>query len=81
MSGGDPHDGDSEGAFIHFKVDHHVTSSASKANIQANHANIQANKAVIQKSNSGIGGVATNYRKGGETRPKNMKVVYVMRVF
>jgi len=81
INGGDPHDGDSEGAFIHFKVNHQKTSVASKAKIQSSKANILTGKASIQKSSSGIGGVTSAYRKGSETRPKNMKVVYIMRVF
>ena len=35
----------------------------------------------IHKSTSGVGGVESGYRKGDETRPKNMKVVYIIKIF
>ena len=35
----------------------------------------------IHSSNSGVGGIDGSYRKGVETRPKNMRVVYIMRIF
>ena len=35
----------------------------------------------IHSSTSGIGGVEDGYRKGSETRPINMKVVYIMKIF
>ena len=43
-------------------------------------ANIQSAHASIQSSKSGLGGVE-GARADGETRPRNMKVVYVMRIF
>ena len=36
-------------------------------------------KITINNSKSNIGGVATNYRSGDETRPKNMKVIWIMK--
>lgn len=35
----------------------------------------------IQSTNSGLGGVQDDYRKGSETRPKNMRVVYIMKIY
>ena len=35
----------------------------------------------IHSSSSGVGGVHNDYRKGEETRPKNMRVVYIMKIF
>jgi len=76
-----PHDGDSQGELENFGVDHSKTSSSSQANIQSSVANIQTAYASIQTSSSGIGGITEEYRRGSETRPKNMKVVYLIRVF
>ena len=47
---------------------------------EAARANIAAAKASIQTSTTGMGGMASG-RVGEETRPKNMNVVYIMRIF
>ena len=49
------------------------TSSLGKANIQASKANIQSSK-------SNIGGMA-NGSKGTETRPVNMRVLWIMKAW
>ena len=43
-------------------------------------ANIQASKAKIQSSKSNIGGMA-NGSKGTETRPINMRVLWIMKAW
>ena len=43
-------------------------------------ANIQASKANIQSSKSNIGGMA-NGSKGTETRPINMRVLWIMKAW
>ena len=35
----------------------------------------------ITNNYSGIGWIAEEYRKGTETRPKNMKIVYIIKIF
>jgi len=35
----------------------------------------------VSKAQSNIGGVKSNYRTGSETRPRNMNIIYIMRVF
>jgi len=47
--------------------------------VESAKASITTNSASIQASNTGIGGMSTG-KKGGETRPKNMNVVYIIRV-
>merc|ERR1712150_211411 len=46
-----------------------------------NSATTSSGASNIQASFSNIGGVADNYRKGTETKPKNMNVVWIMRVW
>ena len=41
---------------------------------------IHSAKAQIQKSYTGIGNVEESHNPGGETRPKNMKVIFIMRI-
>jgi len=76
-----PHDGDSQGSLENFGVSHSKATSSSQASIQSSQANIQTSSASIQASSSGIGGITEEYRRGSETRPKNMKVIYLIRVF
>ena len=52
---------------------HDYTSTVSKANIQASKANIQLSK-------SNIGGMA-NGSKGTETRPINMRVIWIIKAW
>ena len=33
----------------------------------------------IDSANSNIGGITSAYRKGSETRPKNMKIIWIMK--
>lgn len=75
------YDGNGRGAKQQYHVAHSATTSSSKSNIQSSKANIQSSFANIQASSSGMGGVTDAYRRGGETRPKNMKVIYIMRIF
>ena len=52
---------------------HTFTSTVGKANIQSSKANIQSSK-------SNIGGMA-NGSKGSETRPVNMRVVWIIKAW
>jgi len=36
---------------------------------------------IVSKAQSNIGGVKSSYRTGSETRPRNMNIIYIMRVF
>ena len=49
------------------------TSSVGKANIQASRANIQASNCNVGKMSSGS--------KGSETRPINMRVVWIIKAW
>ena len=71
-------DGDGRGAYINFYKKRSVASSTGRASIQASRANIQTNKAAIAASASGVGGVRAEYKRGTETRPRNMNVIYLV---
>jgi len=47
--------------------------------VENGQSNIQGAKAAIQASTTGIGGMSTG-TAGGETKPKNMNVVYIIRI-
>ena len=61
-----------EGCNYHAKYNQYASSSGK--------ANIQASKANIQSSKSNIGGMA-NGSKGTETRPINMRVLWIMKAW
>jgi len=66
----DGHWGGSDGPDTHgdrFDGEHDAVTSGGKASIQS--------------SSSNIGGISAEYRTSAETRPKNMNIVWIMRVW
>ena len=60
--------------------DHYTYPVKARASTTTSKANIQASKANIQSSKSNIGGMA-NGSKGTETRPINMRVLWIMKAW
>jgi len=63
-------------AFTHFFRGNFRSEVEGKANIQSSKANI-----AVASSDIEVGGAQDGYRRGGETRPKNMNVIYIMRIW
>ena len=63
------------------KIDAKMTVWELKDKSKENYWGFRSKKASIQTSTSNIGGVSSSYRHGTETKPRNMNVIWIMRIW